>query len=101
MGEVGTDRRAPLDTEQIISSEMTLSIAKLQLMVLDHHGPTEHEFLREGVFWMDLCLTPRRPMATARYVNRWSEHRLSELGSLIALPPSERLHLRSAGGKHA
>lgn len=101
MGELNTPPRAPLDTEQIISTEWQLSIAKLQLMVLDHHGPTEHEFVREGVFWMDLCLTPRRPMAMARYVDRWGPHRLSEMGSLIALPPGERLNLKSTGGKHA
>jgi AraC family transcriptional regulator len=40
-------------------------------------------------------------MAMASYVDRWSPHRFSEMGSLIALPPGERLHLRSTGGKHA
>ena len=28
-------------------------------------------------------------------------HRFAEMGSIIALPPGENLHLRSAGGRHA
>lgn len=70
-------------------------------MVLHHPGPSETDFLRPGVFWMDLCLTPRRPQAIGRYVDRWGPHRSSDLGSMIALPPGEHLHLRNTGGRHA
>jgi AraC family transcriptional regulator len=101
MGEFEAPSNPLSSSELTISAEMSLSIAELQLMLLNHHGPTEHEFIREGVFWMDLCLTPRRPTAKARYVDHWGPHRFSEMGSLIALPPRELLHLKNAGGKHA
>lgn len=70
-------------------------------MIVHHPGPNDIDFFRPGVFWMDLCLTPRRPQASARYIERWGPHRSSDLGSLMALPPGEHLHIRNAGGKHA
>lgn len=90
-----------LQAEQSIDSEIDLPAGRVQSMVVHHPGPNEIDFFRPGVFWMDLCLTPRRPQASARYVDRWGPHRSSDLGSLIALPPGEHLHLRNAGGKHA
>ncbi|CAN7314017.1 AraC family transcriptional regulator [Phenylobacterium sp. LjRoot225] len=56
-------------------------------------------FRRDNLFWMDICLTPRRPNERARYVDRWGPHRFSPLGPVIALPPGETLHMVSAGGR--
>lgn len=83
------------------SLEVDLSIARVQLVQLYHPDPVDHMFRREGIYWVDLCLTPRRPTASARYIDRWNPHRFSDLGSIIALPPGEQLHLTSAGGRHA
>lgn len=84
-----------------IDAEVELSSARIQLVRLHHIGPSAHMFVREGVYWVDLSLTPRRPTASGRYVDFWGSHRSAELGALIALPPGKRLELKSAGGRHA
>jgi AraC family transcriptional regulator len=84
-----------------VDAEMELALARVQLVRLEHLGPGDYFFRREGVYWVDLCLTPRRPTASARYVDRWGGHRFADMGSIIALPPGEHLQLRTAGGRHA
>lgn len=84
-----------------IDAQVELPFARIQLARLNHIGSSTHMFCREGVYWIDLCLTPRRPTATARYLDLWGPHRTAELGALIALPPGQRLELKNAGGKHA
>lgn len=83
-----------------VEAELQLGGAHVWLVQLDHERPDEHMFLRPDQYWVDLCLTPRRPNARARYVNLWGPHRFSNLGSMIALPPKFKLHLKSEGGKH-
>ena len=83
-----------------VDVEIELPLARVQVVRLEHLGPKDHMFRRESVYWVDLCLTPRRPTATARYIDRWGPHRFAEMGSIIALPPGEYMHLRSAGGRH-
>lgn len=83
-----------------LEAELELSGAHVWLVHLDHAGPDEHIFLREDLYWIELCLTPRRPNARARYADFWSLHRFHSMGSIIALPPRLKLHLRSEGGKH-
>ena len=84
-----------------LDAELDVPGARLDLIRLDHPGPIENMFRQDDVFWVDLCLTPRRPSASARYIDHWSPFRFAELGAIIALPPGERLHLKSAGGRHA
>jgi AraC family transcriptional regulator len=88
-------------TQLIIDAEIDLSVAQVQLVRADHPQPRDYEFRRDDVYWIDLCLTPRRPNAVARYANRWGSHRFAELGAIMALPAGEQMHLRSAGGRHA
>lgn len=83
-----------------LEAELELSGAHVWLVHLDHAGPDEHMFRRENLYWVDLCLTPRRPNARARYVDFWSPHRFHTMGSIIALPPRFDLHLKNEGGKH-
>ena len=83
-----------------LEAELKLNGAHVWLVQLDHEHPDEHMFLRQDLYWVDLCLTPRRPNARARYVNLWGPHRFSSMGSIIALPPRLKLHLKSEGGKH-
>ncbi len=82
-------------------AELQLEKAHLQALVLDHPGPEDFLFVRKDDYWIDLCLTPRRPNARARFVERWGEHRYGSLGSLVALPPRFNLHLHTEGGRHA
>jgi AraC family transcriptional regulator len=89
-------RRIPLD----VDSEVDLATAHVELIKLDHPGPSEHNFRQEDVYWLDLCLTPRRPNARARYTDEWGRHRFAEMGTIIAFPPRHSLHLVSAGGRH-
>src|SRR5438876_10350843 len=89
------DKRTQAQTLEV-DAEMELALARVQLVRLEHLSPGGFFFRREGVYWVDLCLTPRRPTASARYVDRWGSHRFAEMGSIIALPPGENLHLRSA-----
>ena len=84
-----------------VDAEAVLPTAHVQLVRLDHPGPGDSVFRPQGVFWIDLCLTPRRPSARARYVDRWTPHRFHRRGSIIALPPDEPLQLQTAGGRHA
>lgn len=83
-----------------VAAEIDLRNARLVMLGLDHPGPGEHMFFQDDVYWVDLCLTPRRPTARARYVDLWGNHRFHEMGPIIALPPGHRLHLISAGGRH-
>lgn len=99
------DRRAKATTprggrELVVDAEIQLANAHVILVRLHHDGPDQNSFRRDRVYWIDLCLTPRRPNATARFCDYWNPSRYSQLGSLIALPPRKRLELRSSGGRH-
>ena len=84
-----------------VSAELELQTARVQLARFNHGGPSEYRFRREDVFWLDACLTPRRPNERARYVDHWGPHRFAPLGSVILLPPGQALHLVSAGGRRS
>jgi AraC family transcriptional regulator len=84
-----------------IDAELTLPIANVIVAQLEHAGPDRNRFRRERVYWLDLCLTPRRPNALARFSDQWSPSRFSPIGSIAAFPPRHELELRSAGGRHA
>lgn len=84
-----------------IDAELSLPAAHVMVARLYHDAPDRNFFRRDRVYWVDLCLTPRRPNASARYCNHWSPSRFAQMGSLIAFPPRERLELTSAGGRHA
>lgn len=87
-------------TELIADAELETSAASIRLVRLSHEGPKEKLFARKDVYWIDLCLTPRRPSATARFVQEWGAHRFAGMGPIIALPPRHLLHLKSQGGRH-
>lgn len=82
-----------------VRKEIDLPLARVQIAEFDNPAPTENTFKVDDVFWIDICLTPRRPKDSGRYVNHWAPHRFSSLGPIIALPPGEVLCLRSAGGR--
>lgn len=84
-----------------IDAEIELSIANVIIAKLSHDGPDRNRFRRDRVYWLDLCLTPRRPNALARFSDQWSPSRFSPIGSIAAFPPRHELELRSAGGRHA
>lgn len=83
-----------------LQARMVLSNAELMLVSMNHAAPDEHLFCREEMFWLDLCLTPRRLHDKARYVDFWGPHRFEKMGSIIALPPGFKLQLKSDGGQH-
>lgn len=83
-----------------VEAEIELTHARLSLVHLRHDGPDRNDFCRDSIYWIDLCLTPRRPDAVGRFCDHWNPARFVQLGSLIALPPGKRLELRSAGGRH-
>jgi AraC family transcriptional regulator len=85
----------------VVDAELELPAAFIMIARLNHQGPDRNFFRRDRVYWLDLCLTPRRPEAKARYCDLWAPTRFVELGSMIAIPPRKRLELRSAGGRHA
>lgn len=88
------------ERELVVDAEIELAHAHVILARLHHDGPGQKSFRRDRVYWIDLCLTPRRPNADARFCDHWSPARYAQLGSLIALPPRKRLELRSSGGRH-
>lgn len=83
-----------------IERQLQLPTAQLQLVHLFHSAPSEHLFARRDAFWVELCMTPRRPEARARFIDRWGPHRFSQMGSIIALPPRFNIHLGHQGGRH-
>jgi AraC family transcriptional regulator len=89
------------DRKLEVDAEIQLAHAHVFLARMHHCGPEQHSFRRDRVYWIDLCLTPRRPNADARYTDHWSPARHAQLGSLVALPPRKWLELRSSGGRHA
>lgn len=90
------------DNSAILTIEASLALehASVWLARLDHARPDEHIFDRGPIYWIELCLTPRRPQARARYIDRWGPHRFGALGSTIMLPPNFKLQLISEGGQH-
>ena len=96
----GKRKTAPKAPLLVKDAELRLPAAHVLLARLGHAGPAEHRFARQDVFWVDLCLTPRRPRARARYVDRWGPHRFGNMGAIIALPPGFDLHLKHEGGRH-
>lgn len=83
----------------IVSTEVELPSARVQITRLNNPAPAENMFRPNDVFWMDICLTPRRPNEFARYADRWGPHRFAKLGAVIALPPGETIHLKTNGGR--
>lgn len=84
-----------------VDAELELCGAHVMIARLCHDAPDRNYFQRDNVYWLDLCLTPRRPNALARFCDHWSATRYTQMGALIAFPPRKRLELRSAGGRHA
>jgi AraC family transcriptional regulator len=82
-----------------VRKEIDLQFARIQIAQFDTPAPAENTFRAHDVFWIDICLTPRRPKDCGRYVDHWGPHRYAPLGSIIALPPNETLSLRSVGGR--
>lgn len=99
--KAGTASQRRKERDLVVDAEIQLANAHVILARLHHDGPDQNFFRRDRVYWIDLCLTPRRPNADARYCDHWSPARYAQLGSLIALPPRKRLELRSSGGRHA
>lgn len=84
-----------------IEAEMSLSIADIIVARLEHERPNRNRFKRDRIYWLDFCLTPRRPNALARFSDQWNPSRFSPIGSIAAFPPCQELELRSGGGRHA
>ncbi|WP_397576560.1 helix-turn-helix domain-containing protein [Sphingorhabdus sp.] len=84
-----------------ILNELTLSNAHLTLVRINHANPSKRAFCKDGLYWIDQCLTPRRPHASACFVDHWNPSRHVALGPLMALPPKHNLALQSSGGPHA
>lgn len=88
------DRRLQVD------AQVTLGKAFVFIARLHHDRADSSHFTHERAYWLDLCLTPRRPNALARYCDHWVPTRFVEMGSLVVFPPRKQLELRSAGGRH-
>lgn len=83
-----------------VQGQLEVPTGLVQLVNVAQDGPSEELFYRDGLYWVNFCLTPRRPDASARFVDRWGPHRSSAMGPLFVLPPRERLQLQNAGGRH-
>ncbi|MDK2755199.1 MAG: helix-turn-helix transcriptional regulator [Blastomonas fulva] len=103
LGEIGK-RGQPSDTagraKVMIEAELKLPNAQLWVARFNHQGPNEYLFCRRKFYWVDLCLTPRRPDSRARYLDHWGPHRFGSMGAIIAFPPGFKLHLKNEGGQH-
>ena len=84
-----------------VEAELDLPAAKVQLVLVHHLVPSRHDFRADGLYWVELCLTPRRPKSVARYADRWGPHRFAEMGSILAFPPGETMDVKSSPGRRA
>ncbi len=84
-----------------VRKEVDLPLARVQIAQFNNPAPAESSFRADDVFWIDICLTPRRPKDCGRYVDHWNPHRFVSLGSIIAFPPGETLCLRTVGGRRS
>lgn len=84
-----------------IEAGIALANATVFIARLNHGQPARNLFRRDDVYWLDLCLTPRRANARGRYADHWGPARFVQLGALFAFPPQQTLELHSPGGRHA
>jgi AraC family transcriptional regulator len=81
-----------------VEAELRAPVATAQRVRFDIHEGIDHTLRDEGIFWLDLCLTPRPPQARACYPGRWGSNRFERIGEMFFVPPGEVMHARSGGG---
>jgi len=89
-------KNAPLE----VRTQLELPTAHVMMAQVNRECSERSFFHREGIYWVSLCLTPRRADDVGRYSDYWNPSRFTHLGALVAFPPSRRLELRSEGGRH-
>lgn len=82
----------------MIEAELRADVATAQIIRFEMLEAGSHVLRDEGVFWLDLCLTPR-PNARACYPHRWGSQRFERIGELFFVPPGEVMHAWSECGK--
>jgi AraC family transcriptional regulator len=80
-----------------VNAEIRSPIATASLAQFNTPENSDHVFLDEDAYWLDLSLTPR-PGTRARYRDRWSPHRFERVGPVFMLPRGHALQFRTDGG---
>ena len=88
----------PNQVTTTVEAELCAPVATAQRIRFDIHEGIDHTLRDEGIFWLDLCLTPRPPQARACYSERWGANRFERIGDLFFVPPGQNMHARSDGG---
>lgn len=58
-------------------------------------GPQrDRVFVRDDIYWFDLCLTPRAEGIRAGFADYWGPHRFEPLGEVFFLPPGVQMTVR-------
>jgi AraC family transcriptional regulator len=81
-----------------VEAELRTAVATAQRVHFEMLAGIDHILRDEGVFRLDLCLTPRPPEARACYPDRSGPQRFERIGAMFLLPPGEVMHARSEGG---
>jgi AraC family transcriptional regulator len=86
------------DKVMTIEAEIRVPFATAQLARFHVTEPADRILHQEGMYWLDLCLTPRPPNTRACYRDRWSPHRFERIGNLFLVPPGQTMQARTDGG---
>ena len=77
-----------------LDKERRLPFATAHLARFEIAEPCERLLRRDGVYRLDMCITPRPPAVRARFADHWAARRFEPIGEVYVLPPGQALQVR-------
>jgi AraC family transcriptional regulator len=77
-----------------LDKERRLPFASAHLARFEIAEPCERLLRMEGVYRLDMCITPRPAAVRARYADHWAARRFEPIGEVYVLPPGQTLQVR-------
>ena len=82
----------------VIEAELRLPAATVQVWQFDLVKPLQTVLRDEGVYRLDMCLSPRLPGSGLCFADHWAAHRFERPGRIFMIPPGETLRVRGGVG---
>lgn len=77
-----------------VDKERRLAHATAHLARFEIAEACERVMRLDGVYRLDMCITPRPAAVRARYADHWAARRFERIGEVYVLPPGEALEVR-------
>lgn len=77
-----------------LDKERRLPFATTHLARFEIAEPCERVLRMDGVYRLDMCVTPRPAGVRARYADHWAARRFERIGEVYVLPPGQALQVR-------